>query len=253
MTARYAITGIFGALISLTTCQQALATDCESPVTLGEKPAMEAYADYSDFLVAIMDFKSRSRARAEQETACPALFSAQANPEPVDPTVTYGPETLESATTRASKLKPSIYPMGSTWYKRSTSRSFALPALASAQMDQESIATHLRTLIDSPYSSRDQQLAIETLGPLPDDDGHWGQNIAERQLHDNSATKENEVQFTVERADLPYDQIITNTTINGSYIRLYVKQGAIIQTHALAYTCLGDCVWSSRNPLVTGN
>jgi hypothetical protein len=241
MTARYAITGIFGALISLITCQQALATDCESPVTLGEKPAMEAYADYSDFLVAIMDFKSRSRARAEQETACPELFSAQTTPDMLDPTVTYGPETLESATARAQQLKPSIYPVGKTWYQRSTSRSFALPALASAQMDHQSIVTHIRTLIDGPVSKRDQQLALDTLGPLPDDDGHWGPNIAERQLHDELGEQEREPGFVAALSDLPYNGVQTVYTNNGGYLRVYFKAGEITQSYGLVHACLGSC------------
>lgn len=241
MTARYAITGIFGALVSLISAQQALATDCDSAVVPGEKPSMEAYADYSDFLVAIMDFKSRSRARAEQETACPELFTAQATPDTLDPTVTYGPETLESATARTQQLKPSIYPVGKTWYQRSTSRSFALPALAASQMDHQSIATHIRTLIDGPVPEREQQLALDTLGPMPEDDGHWGPDIAERQQHDELSEKEREPGFVAALSDLPYNGIQTIDTEHGGYMRLYFKAGQIIRIHSVSQACLGSC------------
>lgn len=240
MTARYAISGIFAALVSLSTCQLALATDCDSPAIPGKKPAIDAYADYSDFLVAIMDFKSRSRTRAAQKAACPELFATPSDLGTLDPTVTYGPETLESATARTEQLKPSIYPIGKTWYQRSTSSSFALPSLAAAQMDHQGITTHLRTLIDAPIPERDRQLALNILGPLPDDDGHWGPSIAERQLHDDLSEKERGPGLAIARSDLPYDGIHTDYLDNGGYLRIYFKAGEITQVHALIHAGLGS-------------
>lgn len=245
MTARYAtfaIKGIFGALVSLMTCQQAFATNCDTLAVPGEKPAMNAYADYSDFLVAIMNFKALSRERAAQESACPDLLTAQIDAETLDPTVTYGPETLDSAAERASKLDPSIYQVGPKWHDRSTSRSFPLPALASVQMDHESISSHIRTLVDGPVSARDQQLAIDTLGPLADDDGAWGPEIADRQLHDELNKQEREASAVAARSDLPFEGIQTVYTGAGSYMRLYFdRAGQITRIYSLTHSCLGDC------------
>lgn len=241
MTARYATSSIFGAFISLIICLPALAADCETLAVPGEKPAMDAYADYSDFLVAIMAFKSRSRDRAEQEILCPELLAAQADSGPLDPTVTYGPETLESAAARAEQLNPSIYRVGKTWYQRSTSRSFALPALATSQMNHQSIGTHIRTLIDGPVPEREQQLVLDSLGPLADDDGQWGPDIAERQLHDDLKNRELAPTIAATIEDLPFSGVQTTHTANNGYIRIYYKAGDIVLVEALAQSCLGFC------------
>lgn len=184
-----------------------------------------------------MEFKARSRAKATQEMECPKILAIQSNPGSLDPTVTYGPETLESATARTEKLKPSIYPADGKWYQRSTSRSFTLPALATAQLDHQSIATHIRTLVDTPIPARAQQLALNNLGPLPNDDGHWGPDVAERQLHDELSNKEREPSFAVAADDLFADEI-QHFSGNGGYLNTYYNKGELIKAEILVNYCL---------------
>lgn len=48
------------------------ADDCISPVPLGEKPAMSAYGDYSDFLVAAMEHKAQEERSASIRRCVPS-------------------------------------------------------------------------------------------------------------------------------------------------------------------------------------
>ena len=240
MSARYLHLALLAGLSTLCIGPQAAAMDCDTevPVELGDKPAMDAYADYSDFLVAIMDYKARDRELLAQQEACPQLFVKQVDPSTLDPTVTYGPETLDSAIARASKLQGLAQPSGPVWHNRSTSKSFRLPMLGSPQMEKETISTHLRTLIDDPVSDRDQTLAINLLGPLPENDGHWGPETQENLLADALPEREREAEIASLMLDAPTSRFYTLYGQNGGYITLYFYGDELTNVYSLSQSCL---------------
>lgn len=115
-------------LLSPLSAQEPAPPPCGSPVSVPSKPALEDYPDYSDFLLQVMQYKQANRSRAAHQAACPQDYQ----PEPVtssDPTVIEQPETLDSALARTERLSPIDYQRNRTWYDRSTSQSFGLPAL----------------------------------------------------------------------------------------------------------------------------
>lgn len=232
----------FGALICLFAVQPALAVDCDAPVTLGGKPSMDGYADYSDFLVAIMDYKARERDLQAQQEACPELFITRVDPTSLDPTVTYGPETLDSAVERSARIPTIDYSTNRTWYNRSTSRSFGLPNLPNGVMEKETISTQVRTLVDGTLSARDQQLVLDLIGPLTKDDGAWAEQLAHRQLTESLTRTEQIVRYVTSTSEGDASiQFITTTMDNGGYITLYVVGDEVIRTEALLVSCFGPC------------
>ena len=232
----------FGALICLLAAQPALAVDCDAPVVLGDKPSMDGYADYSDFLVAIMDYKTRERDLQAQQEACPELFITRVDPTSLDPTITYGPETLDSAVERSARIPTIDYSTNRTWYNRSTSRSFALPNLPNGVMEKETISTQVRTLVDGTLSARDQQLALNLIGPLAKDDGAWAEQLAHRQLTESLTRTEQVVRYVTSTSSGDASiQLITTTMDNGGYITLYVVGDEVIRTEALLVSCAGPC------------
>lgn len=231
----------FGALICLLATQPALAVDCDAPVVLGDKPSMDGYADYSDFLVAIMDYKTRERDLQAQQEACPELFITRVDPTSLDPTVTYGPETLDSAVERSARIPVIDYSTNRTWYNRSTSRSFGLPDLPNGVMEQETISTQVRTLVDGNLSARDQQLVLDLIGPLPNDDGAWAERMMERQLTEALARKEQDVSTAFSVSDGDYNNVLTFDLANGGYLSLYMNGMEIVRTEGLLVSCTSTC------------
>ena len=239
MIMRYARWGLLGAILSLPISQLAYAVDCETAVTLGDKPSMDGYADYSDFLVAIMDYKARARDLEAQQSACPELFAKQLSPESMDPTITRGPETLESAVERTPKIKETAQSGLHPSDGRSTSRTFKLPVLATTKLESETIPTPLRTLIDGNRSERDQQLVLNLLGPLPDDDGEWAVNIMERQYRDVLSQQDKSVEVAIENTQI--NDVITIESDDGDRITLYIKDNSLVHVDMLSHSCLGSC------------
>lgn len=234
----------FGALICLLAAQPVLAVDCDAPVTLGDKPSMDAYADYSDFLVAIMDYKTRERDLQAQQDACPELFISRVDPTSLDPTVTYGPETLESAVERSARIPAIDYSANRTWYNRSTSRSFGLPTLPSNQMTTSLVRTPLRTVVDGNVPERDQALVLNLVGPLPTADGASAQMLVERQFRDTLPVRDEEViyAFSADQRDAVDDAytIVNNST--GSSLTLYLRDTEIVYIKARGEGCMiGAC------------
>src|SRR5690606_22972806 len=118
---------------------------------------------------------------------------------------TYGPETLDSAVERSARIPVIDYSTHRTWYNRSTSRSFRLPDLSNGVMEQETISTQVRTLVDGTLSARDQQLLLDMIGPLPEEDGALAERMMERQLTESLARKEQEVSKSFSVSDGAYD------------------------------------------------
>lgn len=117
-------------------------TPCGHALKVPDKPLLEDYPDYSDFLLQIMKYKQAQRDLATHRNACPDDYL----PHPVassDPTVIDEPETLSSALARTGKLQPIDYRRNRTWYNRSTSRSFVLPPLGGDSLASERIRTLL--------------------------------------------------------------------------------------------------------------
>lgn len=134
----------------------AVADDCISPVKLGDKPAMTAYGDYSDFLVAVMEHKALEEKKRKHQKLCPELYREA-------PTAPAGIESLDAAIQASSKQPPFDYSANSSWYNRSTSQSFALPGMANATMAGTSLGTSFMTLDEGPI---DQALAASILAML---------------------------------------------------------------------------------------
>ena len=134
-------------LLSPLSAQESAPPPCGSPVAVPDKPALEDYPDYSDFLLQVMQYKQANRQQANHQAACPQDYE----PDPVassDPTVIDQPETLDSALARTERLSPIDYQRNRTWYNRSTSQSFGLPALPGNSLSGE----HIRTLLGNAGS-----------------------------------------------------------------------------------------------------
>lgn len=116
--------------------------DCGNPIVVPDKPSLSDFADYSDFLLRIMSYKRLANEQQQHAQACPDAYTSQAANN-TDPTITAGPETLDSALARTQRLSPFDYQMHRTWHERSTSRSFVLAPLTPPTLASE----HLRTLL----------------------------------------------------------------------------------------------------------
>lgn len=231
----------FGALICLFSAQPALAVDCSAPVVLGDKPSMDDYADYSDFLVAIMDYKARDRELQAQQEACPEIFISRADPTTLDPTVTQGPETLDSAVARTQRLPVIDYSTTRTWYNRSTSRSFALPTLASTQMEQETVGTQVRTLVDGTRDDRQQALSLDLIGPLAPDESAEAERLMDRQLTESLAREEQEIRRIFSVDSDTFNSVLTYDLANGGYLTLFFNGMDILRIEGLLVSCSSPC------------
>lgn len=138
------------------------ADDCISPVKLGEKPAMTAYGDYSDFLVAVMEHKALEEKKRKHQKLCPELYREA-------PTAPARTESLEAAVQASSQQPPFDYRANASWYNRSTSQSFALPSMANASMAGTTLGTSFSTLDDGPVNQAVAASILALLGA--------GQNI----------------------------------------------------------------------------
>ena len=132
---------------------------CGTPVSVPNKPDLEDYPDYSDFLVQIMKYKQASHLQAAHEGACPEDYRPPRITS-TDPTVIVEPETLEDALARTNRIAPIDYQTHPTWYDRSTSRSFELPALEAPLLSSE----HIRTLLGNAGNDKPLVLPMTIVG-----------------------------------------------------------------------------------------
>ncbi|MCG8439258.1 MAG: hypothetical protein MI751_14330 [Pseudomonadales bacterium] len=150
---------------------------CGSPVAVPEKPILEDYPDYTDFLLQIMKYKQASRDQAAHRQACPEDYLPE-HTASTDPTVIDGPETLDSALQRTPRIPEIDYQAHRTWHDRSTSRSFVLSPLTAPVLSTE----RLRTLLGNAGSDEPLILPMTIVGMQLKgvNDGANAQNLEEQ-------------------------------------------------------------------------
>jgi hypothetical protein len=163
------------------------ANDCISPVELGEKPAMSAYGDYTDFLVAAMEHKAKEEEKRKHQKMCPELYRQA-------PVLGASAENLDSAVRRSADQPPFDYSRNQSWYNRSTSQSFGLPGLPNSSMAGKTINTSLAGLEDGPLADQLRNILLALQGPLVGfTDGGNAASLAGRQFTDVLLLRERDV------------------------------------------------------------
>ncbi|MCH8544134.1 MAG: hypothetical protein LAT61_11235 [Alcanivorax sp.] len=103
--------------------------DCDQRISLPERPLLESYTDYSAFIVDIMNFKRLEERHSRHQEHCPALYEQTVERESGQPTPTLGDALADAA------RRPAFdYQRHTTWYDRSTSRSFSLSGLSGNEL-----------------------------------------------------------------------------------------------------------------------
>ena len=151
---------------------------CGSPVSVPTKPDLEDYPDYTDFLVQIMKYKQARHLKGVHQAACPDDY----RPPKIasnDPTVIVEPETLDGALQRTARIEPIDYQRHPTWYDRSTSRSFELPALGANLLSGE----HIRTLLGNADSDEPLILPMTIVGMQLDGINDGGEASGQEELN----------------------------------------------------------------------
>ena len=210
--------------------------DCISPVVLGDKPAMSAYGDYSDFLVAAMEHKSQEEKKRKHQKMCPELYREA-------PLLDAPNENLDNAVRQSAQRPPFDYGSNQSWYNKSTSQSFGLPGLPNASMSGEAINTSLLVLEEGPIEDRLRSILLALQSPLPGvDDGGNASSLIGRQFSDVLLKRENEVlqaflfdTFGARLTGIAYAD-------DGS-LTLYLSQDGIMLTQGVGYfeSCLSSC------------
>lgn len=140
----------------------ALAADggCEQAVDIGDKPTMDGFVSYDDFLVAVMAHKAKEEAKRKHQKMCPELYlRAPLLDMPQG-------ESLDRAVQQSKEQAPFDYSSNQTWYNRSTSRSFGLPDLANDSLAGESIHTSFLALEDGPMDETLRGVLLTEQSPL---------------------------------------------------------------------------------------
>jgi hypothetical protein len=166
--------------------------DCDVPIELGKKPEMSDHSQLNAFIAAALEYKAQQRKQDQHRKSCPELYLRPPTVWIDDPTVTQGPETLESAVDRSDSFPSLNYGTTDEWYGRTTSQSFALADINAEQLADSLVQTSLATLDQGNLDGQDalsleQQQAILVLsGVMPNtEDGHLGQDITLGQLTQN--------------------------------------------------------------------
>jgi hypothetical protein len=145
------------AALSICLALPAFGSDCQSPIVLGEKPAMATYGDYSDFLVAVMEHKGKEEEKRKHQKLCPELYREA-------PTAAAEPETLDGAIRRSAMQAPFDYTAHQSWYNRSTSRSFALPGMPNSLMASLALGTPLDITALTPETRQLLAAVLASMG-----------------------------------------------------------------------------------------
>lgn len=163
---------------------------CGSPVTVPDKPNLEDYPDYTDFLLQIMKYKQASHLKVAHREACPEDYIPH-RVASTDPTVIDEPETLDGALARTTRIQPIDYQTHPTWYDRSTSRSFELPPLESPTLSSERI----RTLLANADSDEPLVLPMTIVGMQLDgvNDGGDASDLSEQDSYQQLLYEEQQV------------------------------------------------------------
>ncbi|MCK0153527.1 hypothetical protein MWU49_07425 [Alcanivorax sp. S6407] len=203
---------------------------CGSPVDVPAKPDLEAYPDYSDFLLQIMKYKQASQLQSAHQATCPEDYRPQ-KVASNDPTVILEPETLDSALARTAQITPIDYQTHPTWYERTTSRSFQLPQLAATGLSGE----HIRTLLGNAGSDEPLVLPMTIVGMQLDgvNDGGDAQHQESDMVYGTLGARENQAAIAAFTADnLP---LITSIYFAGNLTFYYDPNGDMVRIEGIAY------------------
>ena len=163
---------------------------CGNPLSVPSKPDLEDYPDYTDFLLQIMKYKQARHLQTAHESACPEDYLPPRITS-TDPTVIVEPETLDDALARTTRIEPIDYQTHPTWYDRSTSRSFELPALGSTLLSSE----HIRTLLANADEDEPLILPMTIVGMQLDgvNDGGEASNLGDLNSYQQLSYEEQQV------------------------------------------------------------
>lgn len=202
---------------------------CGTPVSVPDKPDLESYPDYTDFLLQIMKYKQASHLKGLHQEACPEDYL----PHRVasnDPTVIDEPETLDGALQRTTRIQPIDYQSNPTWYDRSTSRSFELPPLAATLLSGE----HIRTLLGNANSDDPLVLPMTIVGMQLDgvNDGGDAQHQESDMVYGTLGARESQAAVAAFKADNA--PLITSIYFARNLTLYYDAAGDIVRIEAVA-------------------
>ncbi|CAK9061802.1 Uncharacterized protein SCF082_LOCUS32318, partial [Durusdinium trenchii] len=151
---------------------------------------MGDHSQLNAFIAAALEYKTQQRKQDQHRKSCPELYKKQPVLWIDDPTVTQGPETLDSAVERSESFPSLDYGTTDEWYGRSTSQSFSLSDAGTDELADSLILTSLQTIDNTAQGSADQALTdaeqqallLLTLNNLATEDGSLAQDLAEEQL-----------------------------------------------------------------------
>lgn len=202
---------------------------CGAPVSVPDKPDLENYPDYTDFLLQIMKYKQASQLQALHQTACPDDYLPQ-KVVSNDPTVISEPETLDGALARTSRIEPIDYQTHLTWYDRSTSRSFELPPLAATLLSGE----HIRTLLGNAHSEEPLVLPMTIVGMQLEgvNDGGDALNQETEMTYDTLGARETQASVAAFKAE--NTPLITSIYFANNLTFYYDSSGGVVRIEAVA-------------------
>ncbi|MFZ5723757.1 MAG: hypothetical protein ACOY33_08850 [Pseudomonadota bacterium] len=175
-------------------CLPAVATDDMTPRPqriFTEKPRIEDYSDYSAFLVDIMEYRRQREERAAEaaRNAAAAPAAPTADPVPEDPALyaIRGPESLDDALARASRLPHPVYSEPER-FGRTTALSFPIPPMEGEDMSANEVAGRLSDLeslaVDVYEEEGAQRDAAGSQTRNPTNDAKARQNKADEGTND---------------------------------------------------------------------
>lgn len=220
-----ALSLLLAALLPAVWCVPAQAEDEWTPrpqKVFAEKPRIEDYADYSTFLVDIMEYRRQKEAQAAAAASKPAPPAPVPAPAPangpVDDHGLYfigGPESLEEALARAKKLPHPTYSEPER-FGRSTANSFPMPPLEGEDLSANEVPGQLADM-----DTVDPEVYNEE-GAKKDADGQVTRNpTSDRKDREHQADKGTNPAY---RAS--YDRegrLVTDTQGNRYYIPITIK------------------------------
>ncbi|MBZ2190226.1 hypothetical protein K8B33_14040 [Alcanivorax sp. JB21] len=205
-------------------------SDCDERIPLPERPLLESYTDYSAFIVDIMNFKRIEERHIRHRAQCPSLYGSRhdAAYEATAGTREYRPSaTLGDALAEASRRPPFDYQRHTTWYDRSTSRSFALAGLSGNELATQRLRVGNA---DTPL-----QLPASTYVALPED---WRGDDLERvvaRLREGRQQDELVALYDeVSGTSLPLASVV----VRGNLILYLDLDNQLLRTEGTVYGCM---------------
>lgn len=217
----------------------AMAADggCDQAVPLGDKPTMNSFVSYDDFLVAVMAHKAQEEAKRKHQKMCPELYLRA-------PVLTLPDgENLDRAVQQSQQQPAFDYSSNDTWYNRSTSRSFGLPDLANDSLAGESIHTSFLALEDGPMDETLRGVLLTEQSPL--DGVRDGRNVVSgiaQQVEQVLREREVETILAFQSGNFT-DQLQAVYFSEDGLLTLFLGEDDFIATQSTVHieTCLSSC------------